>query len=107
LAAQDGGVGAGGQHFVVVVYAGPETGPRLGPRLGVVASRKVGNAVARNRGKRCVREWFRHSRHRLGPVDVVVILRPGVAELSAAAVARELDATLLRALKKARRHAGG
>jgi ribonuclease P protein component len=78
-----------------------------GPRLGVVASRKVGNAVARNRGKRCVREWFRRSRRRWEALDVVVILRQGAPDLAAGEAQRELDATLLRALKKARRHARG
>jgi ribonuclease P protein component len=47
---------------------------RDGPsRLGLAVSRKVGNAVARNRWKRAVREVFRHSAHRLrAPCDVVV-----------------------------------
>lgn len=30
-------------------------------RLGMIVSRRVGNAVVRNRIKRCVREWFRTS----------------------------------------------
>jgi ribonuclease P protein component len=43
-------------------------------RLGIIASKKVGNAVARNRVKRAIRETFRQMRHRMTPaVDIVVI----------------------------------
>jgi ribonuclease P protein component len=45
-------------------------------------SRKVGNAVVRNRVKRQVREWFRHTRSTLpGAWDIVVIARSEAAEL--------------------------
>jgi|HubBroStandDraft_6_1064221.scaffolds.fasta_scaffold494195_3 ribonuclease P protein component len=61
------------------------------PRLGVVASRKVGNAVARNRAKRLVREAFRlHPEVFPGGLDVVVIVRPGTHRLALAEVAAEV-----------------
>ncbi len=45
-------------------------------RLGVTASRKVGNAVVRNRVKRLVREAFRATRSLWSPqMDLVVIVR--------------------------------
>jgi ribonuclease P protein component len=45
-------------------------------RVGVVASRKVGGAVQRNRARRRLRELYRRNRHRLsGKYDVVLVAR--------------------------------
>ena len=45
-------------------------------RLGIVASKKLGVAVSRNRAKRLIREVFRQTPpHARGPVDVLVIPR--------------------------------
>jgi ribonuclease P protein component len=46
------------------------------PRLGIVASRKLGGAVARNRAKRLVREVFRLSQPLPGRQDVDVVVIP-------------------------------
>ena len=52
-------------------------------RLAVVAGRKVGPAVARNRVKRRFRELFRRNKALLEePVDLIVVARPGAAELA-------------------------
>jgi ribonuclease P protein component len=85
------GVRRAGPHFVAVVApSGPK--PVVSPRLGLAVSRRVGNAVARNRVKRRVREWFRRERASLPPsTDWVVIARAGAAELDAQEVARELS----------------
>lgn len=40
----------------IIIY---EKGDQNFPRLGITVSRRVGNAVVRNRVKRRVREWFR------------------------------------------------
>jgi ribonuclease P protein component len=50
-------------------------------RLAVVASRKVGPAVVRNRVKRRFRELFRRNKALLGePLDLIVITRPESGE---------------------------
>lgn len=50
-------------------------------RLAVVASRKVGPAVVRNRVKRRFRELFRRNKVLLGePLDLIVITRPESGE---------------------------
>ncbi|MCK7489713.1 MAG: ribonuclease P protein component [Anaerotruncus sp.] len=50
-------------------------------RLAVVASRKVGPAVVRNRVKRRFRELFRRNKELLRePLDLIVITRPESGE---------------------------
>jgi len=66
----------------MVVHAFLRTdGAAAEPRLGLAVSRKVGNAVQRNRVKRVLREQFAGLAAGLEPsADVVVIARPGLAE---------------------------
>lgn len=64
-------------------------------RLGITTSRKVGNAVIRNRFKRRLREWFRANRSDLpGEVDLVVIARRAGANLSLDQLDRRLRGLL-------------
>ena len=46
-----------GRH--VLVLARKRRDPQLPGRLGITVTKKVGNAVVRNRIKRLVREWMR------------------------------------------------
>jgi len=56
---------------------------RLSPgaqtRLGVIVGGKIGNAVARSRVRRLLRETFRVHQHDLaGPVDLVLVARSSI-----------------------------
>lgn len=80
---------------LVLLLALRQDGLDTGTRLGLVASRKVGGAVQRNRGKRLLRELFR-TRPELFPqgvpVDCVIILRAGIHMLSLHQLAQQLSA---------------
>ena len=83
-------------YFVVLVAPGELNGAtasdRSGRRLGVTVSRKVGNAVIRNKVKRAIREWFRGERDGLADgVDVVVIARRPAVSLSGREVRSRLN----------------
>lgn len=53
------------------------------PRLGMAIPKKhIKRAVGRNRIRRVVREQFRHQQHNLPAIDIVVIAKKGVADLS-------------------------
>jgi ribonuclease P protein component len=66
-------------------------GPAAARRLGVVASRRLGGAVTRNRAKRRLREAFRLNRHRFRTdADVVLVARPGALTASWAELQQDL-----------------
>jgi len=45
-------------------------------RLGIAVSKKVGNAVVRNKTKRIIREAFRSSEYKEKGIDILVIVSP-------------------------------
>lgn len=78
-------------HFVLIRASGP--GPSV--RLGVTASTRVGNAVARNRVKRFIREIFRRRRAELTDrSNLVIIAKPGAPLLTYAQAACEIERAL-------------
>jgi ribonuclease P protein component len=86
---QDAGAKSQARHFLLL--ASPTTAPDGRTRLGIVASKRVGGAVERNRAKRLVREIFRlHRAEFPRGADVVVVARPGAHELGLAAATAEI-----------------
>lgn len=94
---QHGGTRRVSEHLVVLWQ---ETG-QPSARFGLTVSRKVGNAVARNRVKRWLREAIRRQRHGLTGVDVVLIARSNAADAGFDALYGEVGRHL-RALKEQR-----
>ncbi|MFC5653199.1 ribonuclease P protein component [Paenibacillus solisilvae] len=67
-------------------------------RLGVSASKKIGNAVVRNRMRRLVKEIVRHHTDRItGQLDIIVIVRKPAVGLKM----QELEKSMLHVLKRA------
>jgi ribonuclease P protein component len=77
-----------GRHMVLFLRAAPDASLRL----GVVASKKVGNAVERSRAKRRLREAFRRHRAKFtaSTDDVVLVARRSVLKAPWAEVVAEL-----------------
>ena len=95
------GRSAAGRHLVVYAFPREDLGDMRVPRLGLSVSKKVGDAVTRNRVKRVLREEFSHRVQDIpGRLDVVVIARPGCAayleEHGAASIGARLGELLER-----------
>lgn len=83
-------------HPLFILWAAPNGLSRT--RIGFIASRKVGNAVARNRARRLLREAVRHLySHIPAGWDLILIARRKIATVKAQVVQSALGATLQRA----------
>lgn len=93
------------RHFVLLVHAAlprrPESTACPPSRIGITVTKKVGNAVERNRVKRRVREVFRRNRD-LFPdgVEIVFIAKRGSPEVPYEVILGEIR-RVRRALGKA------
>jgi len=75
------------RHFYIYLLTG-STGRT---RLGLTVSRKVGNAVTRNRVKRLVREYFRlHFDKIPAGVDISIVARRSAGALNFTEVSQQL-----------------
>jgi ribonuclease P protein component len=84
-----------------VWYLLPTSGPDS--RLGMAVSKRVGNAVVRNRVKRYAREFFR--RHKMQfdpPCDLIVVARRQAADLQYAESVQQFMSLLRRYLQQQR-----
>jgi ribonuclease P protein component len=98
----DSGQRGRGRFFTVLVAKRPAPSGVEGPagetRLGIVASKKLGDAVRRNRAKRLIREIFRKNVPplALGGVDIVVIPRTELFDATFASLQEDFHAVLAR-----------
>jgi ribonuclease P protein component len=79
-------------HHFIILWS--ENGTERA-RLGITASRKLGNAVARNRVKRRVREYFRLCKNQFIAADFNFIAKKGADTLTFQEVRRELQKAVL------------
>jgi ribonuclease P protein component len=99
LAIQSGGARVNGDCLVFIIQLHPDAPLRL----GITASRRIGNAVQRNRARRLIREAFRAVFAELpAGLDIVVIVRRPLGERKLKDVLGEWR----RALPRIRRLAG-
>jgi ribonuclease P protein component len=75
------------------------------PRLGITATRRIGNAVVRNRLRRRCREVYRRYRRRadLPPLDIVVNLKPRAAAANWDETRRHLERQLESLIERGRK----
>ena len=99
----DGGQRIRGRFLTVIVAPSETSG---GARLGLVASRKLGDAVRRNLAKRLIREIFRLNPPQPGDtrgVDIVVIPRVELFDAAYTTLVEDYRSALSRGLSRLRK----
>lgn len=88
-----------GKYFILIYLPSSLTFSRV----GVVASKKVGSAVTRNKVKRWMRELFRRNKGLLAfPVDLLIIARPEMREVRWLELKEHYLAAIKRVFEKTR-----
>lgn len=81
------------KHFSVII----KENERGDARLGIAVSKRIGNAVRRNRIKRLAREFFRLNKHRIPKgYDVMIIALKNCDKLTFVDTQEELGDLLLK-----------
>jgi ribonuclease P protein component len=88
----DAGRRAHGRYLTII--AAPATGSES--RLGIVASKKLGGAVVRNRAKRLIRQVFRTEASPDRASDLVIIPKAAALEAATAELVNDYRITLKR-----------
>ena len=94
LQIQRQGVRTRGRYLTLVSLPGQTRSSRL----GIVAPRRLGNAVRRNRSKRRVRELFRHAKP-IPSLDLVVLPRPEFPDVPFTVLFDDFRRTLRRQIR--------
>ena len=89
--------GSGSAHEVAHARSRGDT---AGSRVAVVAGRRVGNAVTRNRAKRLIRECLRQASIPAGH-DLVVTAKAGAAQTPLAHLVGEVQSSISGAVRRA------
>ena len=93
LAVYKTGMRRGSPHFTLFGRLRPAG---AGDRYGITVTRKLGNAVVRNRLRRRTREWLRRLPEAVPACDFVIHPRPRAADGAMSPLAEELAAGLRR-----------
>ena len=90
------------QHFLFLARINSLDSPRLGL---VIAKKHIRHAVDRNRMKRLIRETFRAKQQQLAGIDVIVLARKGMNDVTNTVLIEQLNKQwqgLIRKFQKAK-----
>lgn len=90
------GVAQHGRYLIVNLLREAPAG-KAPNRVGIITSRKVGNAVHRNRARRHIREIMRHLLPQLKPgAWIVIVCKPRASDADQCVLREELEKLLQR-----------